>query len=297
MSPRDWLHSRGEVIDRQDVIECRNLPVVTPTGDVLIANPGLNFEIKRGMHLLITGPNGCGKSSLFRMIGGLWPIRGGTLRKPGAGDMFYIPQRPYLSIGCLRDQFIYPDTTEQMKVRRAPDGELWTDEKLMQILDVVDLKQVALRESKGLDEVKDWRDVLSGGEKQRVAMARLFYHMPKFAILDECTSQVSIDVEGRMYTYAKHLGISLLTVTHRPSLWKYHTHLLQFDGEGGYSFSELNASERLSLREEMTKLEDDLAKVPSQQMRLRELSAKLGETSKYLEDLDAQTARAASGLA
>jgi ATP-binding cassette subfamily D (ALD) protein 3 len=96
----------------------------------------------------------------------------------------------------------------------------------------------------GWDSVQDWMDVLSGGEKQRIAMSRLFYHRPQFAILDECTSAVSVDVEGFMYTHCKKLGITLFTVSHRKTLWKYHEKVLQFDGRGGYEFRDLSESER-----------------------------------------------------
>jgi ABC-type uncharacterized transport system fused permease/ATPase subunit len=80
---------------------------------------------------------------------------------------------------------------------------------------------------------------LSDGEKQRLAMARLFFHRPRFAILDECSSAIDLDVEAKLYEACQSLGISLITIAHRRSVWKYHNYVLRFDGNGNYMFSPL----------------------------------------------------------
>ncbi|KAG0287033.1 ATP-binding cassette sub- D member 3 [Linnemannia gamsii] len=249
---------KGRVVTQDGVIIFDKVPIVTPNNDVLVKE--LSFKVTRGTDVIIAGPNGCGKSSLFRILGDLWPLFGGTVTKPHPSKLFYVPQKPYLALGTFRDQVIYPDTKQQALAKG------FTDKKLVELLSVVHLGYLITREG-GWDSVQDWADVLSGGEKQRVAMARLFYHRPQFAILDECTSAVSIDVEGIMYEHARQSGITLFTVSHRPSLIRYHEYLLRFDGEGNYQFRKLGKEDVQQTAfgfghgktKKIRKLEDDAA--------------------------------------
>jgi ATP-binding cassette subfamily D (ALD) protein 3 len=224
----------GEVVVQDRIIRFEQVPLVTPNGDVLVQE--LNFEVKSGMNVLVCGPNGCGKSSLFRILGELWPLFGGRLIKPDRSKLFYIPQRPYMTIGTLRDQVIYPDSVTDLKRKGLGD------DFIRQIIEKVQLAYLVDRDG-GWDAIEDWMDVLSGGEKQRIAMARLFYHEPQFAILDECTSAVSVDVESFIYQHCKQKGISLFTVSHRKSLWVHHEYVLRFDGRGNYEYKKMEDCE------------------------------------------------------
>lgn len=215
---------QGSTYEDIDGVRFTRVPVVVPGADPniggeLLVRP-LTWEVKRGQHWMIAGPNGVGKTSVLRVLSGLWPAFSGMVERPAPENICYIPQRAYLPLGSLRDQIVYPHTREQMQVVGR------TDEELMEVLEAVHLAYLPAREG-GFNARKEWKDVLSGGEKQRINLARLFYHLPRFAVLDECTSAVSADVEGLMYEHAKRLGITLITISHRPALYKYHSFLLR----------------------------------------------------------------------
>ncbi|KAG7666139.1 PXA2 [[Candida] subhashii] len=230
--------------------------LLTPADVTLIES--LCFSIKQGDHLLIAGPNGSGKSSMFRMLGGLWPVKQGTISIPTTENMFYLPQRAYLVNGSLREQIIYPHSLSNQKK---------SDDELKEILKILKLDEYVNM----LDDIKDWNEELSIGAQQRLAMARLYYHEPKFAVLDECTSAVSPDMEQFMYTHAQSLGITLLSVAHRSALWHFHKYLLKFDGKGGYFFGPLDAEKRLKYEQERIVLEKNLRDLPVLKERLEEL--------------------------
>jgi len=244
-----------------------------PTFNELVLVKDLSFKLEEGEHLMITGSNGVGKTSVARVLAGLWPVQeGGEVRRPadesGRMGVFVVPQRVYMVEGTLLDQMIYPHSCVDFK----ESGK--TEADLMEILTAVHLAYLPVREG-GWSARKEWRDVLSGGEKQRMGMARVFYHRPKFAILDECTSAVSSDVEGSMYEHAKSMGITLITISLRPSLMKYHTQLLTLsgDGSGGYTLARIGtAEERVGIDREIQTLRSKLQEVDQWEARVQELT-------------------------
>ncbi|KAG1906362.1 ABC transporter transmembrane region 2-domain-containing protein [Suillus fuscotomentosus] len=250
------LQAHAEPIPPAPSLEATSSETLSGPNTTLVR--ALTLTLRPGMHLMITGSNGVGKTAVARVLAGLWApgsrsmLRGsmctdGTVARPvydaltrptndadGRPGVFVIPQRPYHPTGSLLSQIIYPHSVSEFTASPAALSELES------LLDAAHLGYLVDREG-GWGAIKEWRDVLSGGEKQRLAMARLYYHRPKFAILDECTSAVSSDVEGQMYEHAKALGITLITISLRPSLTKYHTHILTLtgDGTGSWTFSRI----------------------------------------------------------
>ncbi|KZT53712.1 hypothetical protein CALCODRAFT_439721 [Calocera cornea HHB12733] len=247
--------------------------------EVNVAAPGqllvkdLNLVVERGEHTCIVGANGVGKTAIARVVAGLWEAEEGEVERPlEREEVMVVPQRAYLTAGSLRDQVIYPWAYPEFVAHGGTDAELQL------VLRDAHLEYLLEREG-GWDTVKEWKDVLSGGEKQRMGMARMFYHRPTFAILDECTSAVSTDVESHLYNHAKALGITILTISTRPALIKYHTRLLKIlgDGRGGWELSKVGTEEaRMEVDREIGELEHRLGEVGQWEGRLEEIKGELG---------------------
>uniref|UniRef100_A0A6B2KX08 ABC transporter domain-containing protein n=1 Tax=Arcella intermedia TaxID=1963864 RepID=A0A6B2KX08_9EUKA len=206
-----------------------NLVCVTPTGREL-NRPGITAALKQKEALLIMGPSGSGKSSLIRTLANLWQFSKGTLTHPPKEHTFFLPQKPYMILGTLREQIIYPHT--RMLSGGAEDAP--SDQRLSKCLEMANLGYLLNRYH--LDDEEIWNSVLSPGEQQRLSFARLFYHSPTFAVLDESTNALDPSNESDMYSACRALSISLISVGHRDSLLPYHTLLLLFDGRGGWEW-------------------------------------------------------------
>lgn len=199
----------------------------------------LSLKICEGQSLLITGNTGTGKTSLLRVLGGLWASSRGSvqmLAEFGPHGVLFLPQKPFFTDGTLREQVIYP-----LK-EIYPDSGSTDDERILRFLDLAGLSSLVTR-TDGLDQQVDWNwyDVLSPGEMQRLSFARLFYLQPKYAVLDEATSALTEDVEGELYRIGQQLGVTFISVGHRRSLEKFHSLLLRLCGGGRWELSRLKA--------------------------------------------------------
>ncbi|KAI5850952.1 ABC transporter transmembrane region 2-domain-containing protein [Tricharina praecox] len=281
-------------------IRLEGVPIVAPVvwprgGDEIVEE--VDILIRPGDHLLISGPNGAGKSSIARLIAGLWPVYRGLVSRPrnisnaglkgepvtpDMGGVMFLPQKPYLAQGTLRDQVIYPHTEADMRAAGVSDHDL------VAVLEAVRLSYLPSREG-GWDTKKEWKDVLSGGEKQRISLARIVYHLPAFAVLDEPTSAVSSDVEGLLYEVCKAKGITLVTLSTRASLKKYHVFQLSLDGDGGWAMERIGgAEERGEVERELEILRERIRGTEEMRERLEHVKEELGRVWVQGGELPAQ---------
>ena len=201
-------------IETSDSLALKDFTLQTPNYQrTLVENLSIDIPDKSG--LLIVGPSGCGKSSLLRAIAGLWQSGSGTIHRPNLDNILFLPQKPYMILGTLREQLLYPHTSEGME-----------DTTLQETLEKVNLTDLAERFG-GFDAVEEWGDVLSLGEQQRLTFARILLNRPDFAILDEATSALDLANEAKLYDHLRHTGTTFVSVGHRESLYGYHQNTLE----------------------------------------------------------------------
>jgi vitamin B12/bleomycin/antimicrobial peptide transport system ATP-binding/permease protein len=198
-----------------------DLTLRTPNSEQTLFR-NLSFELGSSESLLVVGTSGCGKSSLLRAIAGLWRNGSGTVEGPDYHDVLFLPQTPYMLLGTLREQLIYPNLRENI-----------TDQEIQEALTIVNLEDLGDRMG-GLNAEKDWAATLSQGEQQRLAFARILLSQPKYVILDEATSALDVTNERRLYELLQSLDMTYISVGHRPSLVDYHQQVLDLGAEQGW---------------------------------------------------------------
>jgi vitamin B12/bleomycin/antimicrobial peptide transport system ATP-binding/permease protein len=182
----------------------------------------LSLTVQKGKGLLIVGPSGRGKSSLLRAIAGLWNAGTGRLVRPPLESILFLPQRPYIILGTLREQLLYPKTNRQM-----------SDLELKEVLQQVNLENLLSRVN-GFDSEVPWENILSLGEQQRLAFARLLVTRPSFTILDEATSALDLNNEGNLYQQLQATQTTFISVGHRESLFNYHQWVLELTPDSSW---------------------------------------------------------------
>jgi vitamin B12/bleomycin/antimicrobial peptide transport system ATP-binding/permease protein len=200
-------------------LELETVTLQTPNHERTLVRD-VSLVVGEGQGLVIVGASGGGKSSLLRAVAGLWRAGSGTIRYPDLEHMLFLPQRPYMILGSLRHQLLYPRVDRDV-----------TEDELTALLGLVNLPDLAAR-CGGFEVEVDFAKMLSGGEAQRLAIARVLLGKPRYAVLDEATSALDAENEARMYEALRSLGITLVSVTHHPGVLKYHRHVLELVGDG-----------------------------------------------------------------
>ncbi|SEP13813.1 ABC transporter ATP-binding protein/permease [Propionispora vibrioides] len=204
----------------QPELAVEELDVLRPDGHRLLTD--FSLRLLPGDSLLVSGPSGCGKSTLLRALAGIWPFGRGTINFPADKQALFLPQKSYIPIATLRQAIGYPGLTRPVE-----------DDQLRLVLEECRLSFLAGR----LDDMEDWAQVLSLGEQQRLAFARVLLQQPDILILDEATTALDEPTEQQLYRLIKEQlpQAILISVGHRSTLLQYHQAKLELDGRGGWT--------------------------------------------------------------
>src|SRR5581483_4580907 len=199
---------------RPSQLALENVEVRLPNGAVLLDH--VDLTVRQGESLALEGPSGSGKTTLFRVLAGLWPYGRGRLTLPSGARILFLPQKPYLPVGTLRDVLGYPERPGRH-----------SEQELREALEACGLDQLTAR----LDEPANWSLVLSGGEQQRLAFARALLYRPDWLFLDEASSALDAATERRMYALLQERlpAATLISIAHRPEVVALHRRSLRID--------------------------------------------------------------------
>ena len=213
----------ASIIDfrENNFLSISNLTLYTPDYQTKIIQD-LSLTVNLGESLLIVGSSGVGKSSLLRAIAGLWYSGDGSIVLPPQDEILFLPQRPYIILGSLREQLLYP---KQQEI---------SDQQLLQILETVNLPLIGNKIA-SLDTTVEFNKILSMGEQQRLAFARLLLTKPNYAILDEATSSLDVKNEKLLYNQLQQSNITYISVGHRSTLVDYHDSVLRINNDRSYN--------------------------------------------------------------
>lgn len=209
-------------------IQIRQFSLQTPVSPRRPLVQNLNVDVDPGQRLLLCGVSGIGKTSLLRAIAGLWKAGVGSVSRPAESETMFLPQRPFLSLGSLRDNVLYGSQLDTVP-----------DEDVLAALTRVNLPDAALRMGGLAAAGEDVGRRLSLGEQQRLAFARVLVAKPKCVLLDESTSALDADNEKLMYDILRELGVTCVSVGNQASLPKYHDVELRLQAEGQWKLSPL----------------------------------------------------------
>ncbi|MEA3213339.1 MAG: vitamin B12/bleomycin/antimicrobial peptide transport system ATP-binding/permease protein [Chthoniobacter sp.] len=217
---REAEEAKIEVNEEALQLKLDDVTVQTPGGEKTLTQH-LSFQLPRRGSLLVMGESGSGKSSLLRTIAGLWQSGSGAIDRPAHNRLIFLPQKPYMVPGNLRAQLVYPLSEEDAR-----------DDAITAVLEQVNLHDIFARVGGDLGKVVDWTNVLSLGEQQRVAFARLFLKKPAIAFLDEATSALDEENERFLYEKLRASGIAFVSIGHRSTLKEFHDRVLILNKDG-----------------------------------------------------------------